>query len=210
LENVTDKPPSAEKIAILRFYRRAAIRALAQVRFPIVTHPSTNDKVYPLWPLAKIAVNDGSVSPPITPDEVAEAVTGLCNYQQFRGVEVDVLLDIIALGVFNFASPKAAATDDRSILWRVYAARVGAALDHLRKTAANNAGLTQYAGKVNSLADAAAANVLSRIDKLGAGQTTQPPAPNELQAWRSRNPVPALAPFTDAKGMVLKPAAPRS
>ena len=204
MENVSEPPLTSDQIAVLRFYRRAAIRALAQIRHPIVRHPN-GSTAYPLWPLAKFAVADESVNPPAAPDEVAEAVIGLCNYQQFRGIEVNVLIDLIAAGIVNFATRKAEVSDDRSIHWRIYAARVTAALDHLRKTAANNAGLTAHSGKIGSLADVANGNVLSRIERIGAGQTSQPPDPNAVNAWRSANPVPQLQPFTDVKNMVLKP-----
>ena len=92
--------------------------------------------------------------------------------------------------------------DDKTIHWRVYAARMAAALDQFRRDAANNAGLSRYTAKINSLADVSIGNVLSR---MATTQTTQPADTSAVSGWRAANPVPALQPFTDIKGMVLKP-----
>ena len=112
-----------------------------------------------------------------------------------------------AAGVANFAGPKVTNPNDKSILWKVYSARVTAALDQFRKAPANNAAVARYQGKIGSLADAAIGNVLSRIEKGAAGQA---PDPTALGRWRNENrdPTLPLAPFTDGPAKlekVLKP-----
>jgi hypothetical protein len=200
IENVTEAPQSRNELALLKFFRRAAIRALAQVRYPIVTHPLTERSVYPLATLAKIAVNDASVTPPTSPDEIAEAVIGLCGYQSFRGVEVDVLVDSIAAGIVNYASFKTDDPESKAIAWKVYSARLAAALDQFRKAGRENAALTRFQAKINSLADSATNDVLVPIEKPGGRQ----PDPEALIRWRARNPVAVLQPFTERKDLVLK------
>jgi hypothetical protein len=208
LENIPEEPLTSEQVRVLRFYRRAAIRALAQFRFPIIQHPKdANAVAYPMWPLAKIAVNDSSVRPPTTPDEVAEAVIGLCNYQQFRGVDVDVLLDVIAAGLINFAGLKSG-PDDKTIHWRIYAVRMITAFDRFRKTAQMDAALSRHAAKINSLANTATESILTRLERGGPGQA---PDPTAIARWRveNRNPNQSLQPFTEVRNLVLTPA-PRS
>jgi len=169
----------------------------------VVEHRNGKDVARPLWTLAKVAVYDASISPQPAPDEVAEAVIGMCGYQGFRGVEVDVLLDAIATGIVNYASVKSEESDNKSIPWKVYSARIAVALDQFRKTAPNNAFLTRAAGKVASLADTATKDVLDPIERGGAGRQ---PDPEAVIRWRTGNPVPALQPFTEVKTLVLKPA----
>ena len=207
LENVTEAQLTPDDLQVLKFFRRAAIRALAQVRFPIVAHPNGKDVTRPMWTLAKIAVNDASVAPPTGPGEVGEAVIGLCGYQAFRGVEVDVLLDVIAAGLINFAAWKTDDHDNKSIHWRVYATRLIVALDQFRKGGRENAGLTRFAARIGSLADTATNDVLTPIERYSPGAANvRPPDPEALAGWRARNPVPTLQPFTDVKNLVLKPA----
>jgi hypothetical protein len=199
---VTDAPLTDEQITTLHYFRRAAIRALAQCRFPQVDHRNGKDVSRPLWALAKVAVNDASVVPPADAAETAEAVIGLCNYQGFRGIEIPVVLDAIAMGLVNFVAPKGNESDVASIHWKIYSARIAAALDQFRKTAATNALVSRSAGRLGSLADTAGNDILGPLERGGGRQ----PDPEAINRWRAGGPVAALQPYTEVKALILNPA----
>jgi hypothetical protein len=125
-------PP--DQVEVLRFIRRQAIRALAQVRFseraPGV--PPSPD-LYPAFTLAQIAVSDPAIQPPPTETEVAEAVIGLCNISPLgrdadKAVYASAMADAAATGIITFATRRAANPLDKTIPWRYYGARLSEAL----------------------------------------------------------------------------------
>ncbi|MGL4422500.1 MAG: hypothetical protein ACRCZF_17670, partial [Gemmataceae bacterium] len=154
--------------------------------------------------LLQIALDDQSIKLDPLSDEVGDAVMGLAGYQNFRGIEVDILLDGIAGGIATFARRKTEIEDDRTIAWRVYAARLTQSLLDLKKTNANNATLTRFTDKINSLTNTAISEVLSPIEKLGPNSTRKP-NPSAMSTWRARLPDAPLAPFTELKSMKINP-----
>lgn len=206
LENEQEQPMTAEELKVFHFFRRAAIRAISKCRYPIVIHKNGNDVVRPLWTLARLAVNDPAIPIKTRPDEVAEAVIGLCSYQNLRGVEIDVVLDCIADGIVDFAAAKTDDPDNKSILWRTYLARINAALSQFRQLAPTNATMTRYSQRIATLTDVAVNEVLSPLERTSGGIATRAPNPEALVRWRTSNPVQRLAPFTEAPQLVLKPS----
>lgn len=202
LQNETK--PTDEQLRVLKFYRLAAIRALAQVRIPIVAHPKGTSFARPLWVLGLVAVKDNRIPVEPSPEEIAQATLGLTGYQVYRGVEIPVLLDMIAVGITNFARNKADDPTDKSIPWRIDAAKLNASLEAWKKLSAANG--AAHAGKVASLADVAGQSVLTPLEKLAAGAVGSVPDLESLNGWRNRNAVPALTPFSDFKQFELKPA----
>jgi hypothetical protein len=121
-----------EQIDVLRFIRRAAIRALGQVRYSDRVANGAPD-LYPAYTLAQVAESDPAIQPPPSETEVAEAVIGLCNMSPpSKTAEKEpyayATADAILTGITTFATQRAAAPLDTSIAWRSYGARLSDAL----------------------------------------------------------------------------------
>jgi hypothetical protein len=123
IENVT-----ADQVAVIRFVRRQAIKALAQVRF--ITLPGPKEQLYPASTLIRICMSDPALYPSPTPSECAEAVIGLCNMAPMwdgapvKGFDADTLGEAVATGLITFATPRAVNAQDRSLPWRGYSVRL--------------------------------------------------------------------------------------
>lgn len=195
-------PLTPEQLATIRFYRRAAIRALAQCRFPQFVDPADGKIARPLMTLAKIAVMDTSLNFVPAADESGEAVIGLANIHDPKGLNVDVQLDAIATGIYHFAVIKAGSNTDKSIQWKMYAARIATALADWQKmpTAQRNA------QKINSLVNVATDKLLTPIEKLSSGIGQSAPNLDSIVSWKKDRPVTQPQLFIDIKDSVLNPA----
>jgi hypothetical protein len=179
-----ESSPAAEftpdQEAVFHFLRRAAVRALAQVRYPTLNVPPDEaTKLYPLFTLAKVAVSDVSLPLPPTPEEAAEATLGLCNAVSYRGVNVDVLADAVAQGVANFARRKVAAESGpdtpQTVPWKRYSLRLSVALGQFRSTVANRSETSKYRQTVDALFETADGQVFRPIIAAGGAAGQQGP-----------------------------------
>lgn len=195
-------PLTPEQAATIRFYRRAAIRALAQCRYPQFVDPANGKTVRPLMTLAKIAVMDTSLNFVPMADESGEAVIGLANIHDPKGLNVDVQLDAIATGIYHFAVVKAGSNTDKSIQWKMYAARIATALAEWQKTPS----ATRNAQKINSLVSVATDKLLTPIEKLSSGIGQSAPNLDSIVSWRKDRPVTVPQLFVDIKDSALNPA----
>ncbi len=194
-------PLSAEQAATIRYYRRAAIRALAQCRYPQFVDPADGKTVRPLMTLAKIAVMDTSLNFVPGPDESAEAVIGLANIHDPKGLNLDVQLDAIATGIYHFAVIKAGSNTDKSIQWKMYAARIATALADWQKTPSAQ----RNAQKIGSLVAVATDKLLTPIEKLSSGIGQSAPNLDSIVSWKKDRPVTQPQLFIDVKESVLNP-----
>ncbi len=195
-------PLTPEQAVTIRFYRRAAIRALAQCRYPQFVDPANSKTVRPLMTLAKIAVMDTSLNFVPMADESGEAVIGLANIHDPKGLNVDVQLDAIATGIYHFAVIKAASNTDKSIQWKMYAARIATALADWQKTPS----ATRNAQKIGSLVTVATDKLLTPIEKLSSGIGQSAPNLDSIVSWKKDRPVTVPQLFIDVKESVLNPA----
>jgi len=195
-------PLTPEQLATIRFYRRAAIRALAQCRFPQFVDPADSKTARPLMTLARIAVMDTSLNFVPEADESGEAVIGLANIHDPKGLNVDVQLDAIATGIYHFAVIKAGNNTDKSIQWKMYAARIATALADWQKTPS----ATRNAQKINSLVAVATDKLLTPIEKLSSGIGQSAPNLDSIVTWKKDRPVTVPQLFIDIKESVLNPA----
>lgn len=191
---------STDQQMVIRYFRRAAIRALAQVRYPKFTDAQTGKTVYPLATLAKIAVGDASITTAPGNEEVAFATIGLCNLHDYKDVNVNALCDCIAQGVVNFAGKKAGKATDKSIPWKIVGSHLITALADWQRVP--NA--AKYRGKIESLATVLTDRVLMPLEKIGSAGN----APNfeAVQRWREQNKVDSLKLFDEANVPPVVPA----
>lgn len=209
---VADPAPgmTPEQLAVYRFVRRQAVRALAQVRVPILTAPVAKGgdqppPLRPLFTLAKFAVMDASLAVPPGPDEAAEATAGLCNLRKLAGVNPEVLVDCIAAGLTNYARPKTNDTDDKRIPWGKYAAQLDENMRRLKGTLDGTGTAARAAAKFDTLLGIAENQLLLPIFKLG---TTGSPNPDlqGLVQWRAQNRPKDANLFVEAPTLLLTPA----
>ena len=194
-------PLSAEQMATIRYYRRAAIRALAQCRYPQFVDPANGKTVRPLMTLAKIAVMDTSLNFVPGPDESAEAVIGLANIHDPKGLNLDVQLDAIATGIYHFAVLKAGSNADKSIPWKIYAARIATSLADWQKTPPAQ----RTAQKIGSLVTVATDKLLAPIEKLSSGINQSSPNLDAIVSWKKDRPITQPQLFIDVKESTLNP-----
>jgi hypothetical protein len=141
---------------VAAFFRRQAVRSLAQVRFPIVPGPK-NTTLYPIRTLARVALTDPSLEiksrvqikgdngKPIETemvwspraDEIADAVIGVCNLeppagQGERDVYAPGAAEVIASGVLSYGAGYTASPQDKAVPWRGGAARLIEAISRWR------------------------------------------------------------------------------
>lgn len=204
---VADPAPAMtkEQLQVFHYIRRAAIRALAQTRFPVITHPNGKDAARPLYTLAKVAVADATLTVLPAADEAAEAVVGLCNCQNLRGVNVDVQAHCVAIGVMIFAQPKTTNFEDNKMLpWRGYAARLGAALSLWQGVVQNSAATQKYIPIVGALVQIVRDRVLSPIER-GSAAGQEAPTLEPVAGWRTQYPAASGQLYPDAPNLLLKP-----
>jgi hypothetical protein len=190
----------ADQAAVVRFIRRNAIRALAQVRYPTFSLPN-GTTVRPEFTLARIAVNDGPFYPALAPDEYAEAVMGLANLTNVQGIDIDGTLTCIAIGTTNFARRKVANLADNSIAWRAYGARLNQTFADWQKALAVNTAFAAAGTKVADLAGRLSANVFTPMEKLDRNNPgTVTIALETVQQWISSRPAGnGLTVYSDLK-----------
>lgn len=176
-----------EQMKVVRYFRRHAVKALAEVRFDILGGRSQLPEVRPAFTLAQVAISDKAVNPPPEPAECAEAVIGLCGMNLSPSMSVDVLADAMAHGVIAFATVKNLNLDDRTLPWRLYASRLSAAFNEFKASVKANPKANASQGIINSLSDAVLSAVVSRLDVRDNEPLTRPDV-ERIRAWVQQNP----------------------
>lgn len=189
---VTPAAPSApaqllpEQVAVVKYYRRAALKALAKVRFDVVGGKGVPE-IRVGYTLAKVASNDSTLSMPASAADSAEAVIGLANVIPSVYLNVDVWAIALAQGLANMAAPRLADDADLSLPWKQTAARVSASLATLRKNIAVTPRFRGYAKPLNDLIELSAADLLAPLEKDTQAGINRPSV-DRLQLWISGNP----------------------
>lgn len=174
-----------EQTAVLQYFRRYAVRALAKVR-PDKLGGGKLEVIRPAFTVAQIAVSDSSLALPPTVPEMAEAVLGLCGIAPTPDLNVNELLTVIAQGTYRVVQGKndPDAVKNTSVPWKVYAARLGQGLTRLRQGTKTNPRLTPFVAPVNGLADVIAADVVTPLEKFDpAKPESARPSAEGLLTW---------------------------
>jgi hypothetical protein len=122
--------------AVVIFFRRQALKALAQVRSSTLPGPNKTT-IHPVMTLARFAVADKSLVLPPRADEVAEAVVGLANMDppsraSERNVYAVGIAEVISTGVMTFGGEAVANQPDKAIPWKGGAVRMLEGLNRWR------------------------------------------------------------------------------
>jgi hypothetical protein len=185
------EPWTPEQSAVVRYYRRAALKALARVRFDTVGGRG-GPETRPAYTLAKVAVSDATLALPTAPDEAAEAVIGLAGMAPINTVtdlNLSAWSSAMASGVFLYAQPRAADPTDRALLWKITAARMDAALKQLKAAVKVSPKLRVAEKPINDLCDVVTADVLAPLmtdSQAGADR----PRTERLGQWLKSNAPP--------------------
>ena len=183
---------TSDQIAIVRFFRREAVRALAKVRYDVLGGEKDVPETRPAYTLARVAVGDPAIAPSPGPIETAEAVIGLLTILPGNKLNVDVLAQAVATGLANFARAKGLPGSDpgptaRLVSWKMYSARLGQAFDAWQASVRTNPRALAYQDVIRSLSSTAMTDIVSRLDRdnggVGAGLNV-----NRLTDWQARNP----------------------
>ena len=205
---VGPKELTAEQLAVTRFFRRQAIRALAKVRFDTLKDAPD---VRPAYTLAKVAVSDPTLSLKASPADVAEAVIGLCGMTPTnRDLQIDGWAYAIAIGVNNFVQPRLTNNADKSLPWKTTAARLNMAMTNLKTSIPNNLRLRPAKKQLDDLIDLTKADLLTPLEKdVLAGVNV--PTVERLGQWIIANPPkdPSRSLYTDSPNYKLIAGQPR-
>lgn len=203
-------PPEAqgltpEQVRVVQYFRREAIRALAQVRFDTVGGRGGSADARPAYTLARVAVNDVTLSLPATPQDAAEAVIGLAGMAPGPNLSLNEYAIAMAVGLRAFAGPRLANDDDKSLPWKMTAARLGVALQTLKANAQTTPKLRTYLKPLSDLVDVAAGDIVRPLSSDAQGGTVRPTV-DRLDAWLTNHPPtdPARSLYTDSPKYKLK------
>jgi hypothetical protein len=196
-----DKHATTEEIEGIRWLRREAVRALAQIHVPTVS-----DKVRPALVLARFAGNDGRIQPPTRIDERVEAAIGLARMQssedkryqpEYAAGQIAKCLGAFAQ-MYNSELPNTKnAKDKQTRPWRVDAALLKDALAAMKTSNEKNTFVVQIVDRGTLL-----------LDKVIRGSDIDA---NELAWWSSpESDGPSKELFQGVADSVVKPAAPES
>ena len=187
-KDVAAKGLTREQAAVVRYYRRAAIRALAKVRFDTIGGKG-GPEARPAFTLAKVAVSDATLSLPATPADAAEAVIGLAGMAPATAVtnlNLDAWSAAMAAGMFAYAQPRMASADDRTLTWKLTSARLTVALSTLKRATVTSPRLRPIARPLADLCDIVTADILAPLER--DGQAGAGPSVERLTEWLRNNP----------------------
>lgn len=189
-----NKSLTPEQVEVVRYFRKGAVKALAKCRNDSLSNNAGKVDLRPALTLAKVAVNDASLYPEVSPAEVAEAVIGLCEMPPGQNLRIDEAANAIATGIATLGRLKNVAPDDKSIAWKVYAARISQALNVWKGSTALHVPATPFAKLINTVADLCQKEVVGNLEQ---GKSTNP---DRIVEWTTQNTPkdPKRALFDDA------------
>lgn len=127
----------------LRYVRREAIRALALSRHATV--PASKDAAgRTAWWLAKMARKDGFTPTPNLAEQM-EAAIGLCQMKPNKDLQSDYLayqVGNVVVDFLNHFNRAKLGASETNLAWKLYATRLGIALEELKNQARNAPGKT--------------------------------------------------------------------
>lgn len=178
------KAQDAARVAVVRYYRLQAVRALAKARAE--TYSREKDTVHPAFTLARVAVGDPAIQPAPSTKEIGEAALGLLAAIPGPDTNAEELAYAAAFGTNKFFKARAEETPDMKLFdWKQVGLRFTAATTAWQTAAQKNVALSP-AGKT-AIAEAAA-----KLDRELYAAVTKPetalgnvPNVGEVDTWLS-------------------------
>jgi hypothetical protein len=187
IDFIQRKPPlpadaTQAEVDAVRYVRREAVRALAQVHSPVFRSAGVIDSA-PELTLLRVAVRDSGIVPEPSVPEQAEALLGLCQMADDQAVALDYLAYHVAGAVKELAIQS---RDQPMVMpWRAYGTRLTLAMNGL-KTRAGELPRNRGGDKVAVVADRAVSDFATYLEKPEGGArnaiTTTP-----LDDWQKGN-----------------------
>jgi hypothetical protein len=191
---------SPQQADVVRFIRREAIRALAELRMSVVRDRANviKAKTRPALILMRAALGEDIFVPSLSTSERVEALVGFMNQRPDMTLNTDVAaygIDLAMLELVRLHQDK-----DRSIPWKVTGARLSAAAKNLTDNTVNALvarrnpeNLKEIAARVDAVAKA--------LEDSGVDAK---PDSSGLNAWLSDKPPKTNLLFEDDKESALK------
>ena len=203
------KAPAAallpEQVAVIRYYRRAAIKALANCRFAVVGGRGGAADVRPALALARVCVDDRTLPIPVTPAEALEAVVGLAGMEPNPSLDLPTYALALGTGLRRLAGPKAASLEDTTLPAKIAGMRLTSAFNSLAARSATNPRLRVNQQLFTDLSEIAISDVASRL----AGEANAGSAPDFGRLDTYLNNLPPAPKgrvlFTDRPDSILMP-----
>ena len=172
-----------EQIDLVVYFRRAAIRALAKVRFDTLGGEVDVPKIRPGFVLAKVAVNDQTVVPPATTSEIGEATLGLIDMNPSPELNLDYWFKVTSLGIEKFIQVKAGRTADTSLLWQYQTARMKVELNELLARSKRDPRLNSSTGRIQNLSDIIESDIVKPILEARSPATVSNVSVDRVRSW---------------------------
>lgn len=195
---------TSEQLAVVRYFRREAVKAFAKVRVDIAGGQRDLPEIRPAYTLARIATSDPTIVPAPGPTEVAEAITGLLRIMPSNRLNIDVLAQSIAAGLSTLAEFKKTDPGQGSggeiISWKYYGARLADGFNTWRNSVNRSPRALASQTVIRSLADMAMSQVVDQLGKESSGALGVGIDANRITSWRTQNPPrnPNGSLFTDS------------
>ena len=182
---------------VVRFVRREAVRALAQVRMGVVKDPDDKVLARPALALLRVAspwsqdpaTSPVPFSPAPSPSERIEALVGFCQMPPDKNMDLELATYIVTACMVDIVRAHGASDPTNPappvVPWKVSAARLIAALNAWKKSTAELP-KDRKGALVAELAERASADILSKIEEAGRG--ARPDASKLIQWLQTRPP----------------------
>lgn len=188
-ENAANKQLDArvytpEQADLVVYFRRAAVRALAKVRFDTLGGAAGVPKVRPGFVLAKIAVNDQSIVPAATTSEIGAATLGLIDLNPSPDLNLDYWFKVIGTGIVNFIQVKAGRNADTSLLWQLETARMKVELNELLERSKSDPRLNSSTARIQNLSELVDSDIAKPILEARSPATVSNVNVDRVRTWK--------------------------
>jgi hypothetical protein len=186
----TDSPLPEDRVLVVQFIRREAVRALAQVKYSIVRDRQRQPVARPLLTLLRVArpnpSTDSKISPRFSLSERIEAVIGICQMRPDDLVNLDAVAyrvsdALLELGVEHNRQRNQYINNPRfkpEVAWKLYAYRLNEALKQWK---ANAEKIPAKGQPVVKLVEAASTRFVTKMELEGIMAV---PDAQPLASWK--------------------------
>jgi hypothetical protein len=213
---------SSDDIRVIQFVRREAVRALAQVKAPVIRQQQ-GTLARPIWTLLRVATNDSIVggaaagkkvddSIPGYPYHILErieAVIGICSMKLDRTLNYELVANLIdealvEITAFHDEERARFQKDPRNkplVPWSIDAFRIGEAMNLWNERIGNPDRKNPGGPAVASLVGLATQKTLSKLEKDGVSAV---PDNRQLNSWKNDHKPKSLQVLAEDESTTVK------